>query len=88
MIPGTATWLFERSDYREWADVTETLNPSHSILSIAAPAGYGKSYLTHAIINNLNEKSQTLKQQVVMRMAWYYFPKEYKANDRALKHII
>lgn len=87
MIPGTAAWLFERSDYREWADVTES-SASHSILSIAAPAGYGKSYLTHAIINNINEKGQTLKQQVVGRTAWYYFPKEYRANDHALKHII
>ena len=87
MIPGTAAWLLERSDYREWVDVTET-SASHSILSIAAPAGYGKSYLTHAIINNLNGQREPLKQQVVTRTAWYYFPKEYRANDRALKHII
>jgi hypothetical protein len=86
-VPGTAAWLFERSDYREWADATDN-SASHSILSIAAPAGYGKSYLTHAVIEDLKGKSQTLKQQVITRTAWYYFPKDYKATDRALKHIM
>jgi chromosomal replication initiation ATPase DnaA len=86
-VPGTAAWLFERSDYREWADVTDN-NAPHSVLSIAAPAEYGKSYLTHAVINDLNGKSQTPKQRVKTWTAWYYFPKGCKATDRALKHII
>jgi hypothetical protein len=86
-VSGTAAWLFERSNYHEWADVTNNSAP-HSVLSIAAPAGYGKSYLTHAVIEDLKGKSQTSKQQVIARTAWYYFPKDHKATDRALKHII
>ena len=87
MMDGTATWLFERNDYSEWEDVTKG-TVSNSILSIAAPAGYGKSYLAHAIITRLNENTESWKKHQTVRTAWYYLSKDYKATDHALRHII
>lgn len=75
-LPRTGAWLFQGLEFSNWMDYRDggTVPQYNSILQIQGPSGYGKSCLTHAVIEQLQRKSRLLKQQgVTMRVAWYYF---------------
>ncbi|KAL9096407.1 MAG: hypothetical protein Q9165_001404 [Trypethelium subeluteriae] len=89
---GTGQWLFERIDFQHWKEV-RTRKPrdsTYNVFSIQGPEGYGKSYLSHSVVDHLNSESRSVAKQLNMRVAWYDIPKEPKGNavNQAIRYLI
>ncbi|KAL9068112.1 MAG: hypothetical protein Q9157_006608 [Trypethelium eluteriae] len=89
---GTGQWLFEYNDFQHWKDVRicKSTDNTYNVFSIQGPEGYGKSYLSHAVVDYLNGESRSEAKQLNMRVAWYDIPKEPKRNavNQAFRYLI
>ena len=85
-VSGTGTWLLEKSVFLQWADLNSVEIP---ILTIRAPSGFGKSYLSSIVVRHLQDQFRDDPQ---VSVAYYYFENESGEKssrfNRAIKTVI
>ncbi|GAB1740497.1 hypothetical protein NU219Hw_g5600t1 [Hortaea werneckii] len=74
LVPGTGKWMLERDDrFQQWADPDR--NPSHAIFAISDVKQTSKTFLSHRIIQHLQDASHLASAPPTV-VAYFYFPSQ------------
>lgn len=72
-VSGTGSWLVERhTGFTDWADIKNDIVPP--VFALSAPGGYGKTFLTHAVVEHLLGKYRRDDLGRCVELAYYYLP--------------
>ncbi|KAI7137309.1 hypothetical protein KC352_g30340 [Hortaea werneckii] len=71
LVPGTGEWMLKWDKFLQWAD--PNTNPSHAIFAISDVRQTGKTFLSHRIIQHLQDASKRAGAPPAV-VAYFYFP--------------
>ncbi|KAI7286125.1 hypothetical protein KC345_g1370 [Hortaea werneckii] len=71
LVPGTGEWMLKWDKFLQWAD--PNTNPSHAIFAISDVRQTGKTFLSHRIIQHLQNASKRAGSPPTV-VAYFYFP--------------
>ncbi|KAF2008656.1 hypothetical protein BU24DRAFT_429231 [Aaosphaeria arxii CBS 175.79] len=97
IVAGTGSWLLEHlPEFEEWADVNK--NTVANVFSVSAPKGYGKTFLTYAVVEHLLGRCKKEDPERDVDLAYFYLPRtsqepgatkqEGSSLNKALKALI
>ncbi|KAI7214979.1 hypothetical protein KC333_g5720 [Hortaea werneckii] len=77
LVPDSGKWMLESDGFQQWADPDN--NPSHAIFAISDVKQTGKTFLSHRIVQHLQDASHlaskpSSKPSTVV--AYFYFPSQ------------
>ncbi|GAB1732758.1 hypothetical protein NU195Hw_g7947t1 [Hortaea werneckii] len=81
LVPGTGEWMLEWDKFQQWADPDE--NASHAIFAISDVKQTGKTFLSHRIIQHLQDASQLVSKPPTV-VAYFYFPSQSSDSSPTL----
>ncbi|KAI7328563.1 hypothetical protein KC315_g6600 [Hortaea werneckii] len=73
LVPSTGEWMVDSDRFQQWADPDN--NPSHAIFAISDVKQTGKTFLSHRIIQHLQDASQLASAPPTV-VAYFYFPSQ------------
>ncbi|KAI7221715.1 hypothetical protein KC352_g16230, partial [Hortaea werneckii] len=73
LVPGTGEWMLRWDKFLQWAE--PNTNPSHAIFAISDVRQTGKTFLSHRIIQHLQDASKRAGAPPTV-VAYFYFPSQ------------
>ncbi|KAI7540657.1 hypothetical protein KC331_g9046 [Hortaea werneckii] len=73
LVPDSGKWMLESDGFQQWADPDK--NPSHAMFAISDVKQTGKTFLSHRIVQHLQDSSHLASKPSTV-VAYFYFPSQ------------